>query len=299
MKITLIGSGSWGTAIAGRAAFNGNDVIMWSHSEECARGINEQGINPRYLTHYELPKNVSATTDIVKALECADGIIFAVPSTHLREIANQAAPYICETTPILCLTKGIESTTGLLMNEVIGDECGHPERIAALSGPNHAEEVCQGQLSAAVIAAEDNDVASFFKGILLAPEFRIYLSGDVIGVEMCGAVKNIIAIVCGIRRQHPRAYHDPRTGRNQPSCSCSRRRGPHLYGSCRNGRPCSNLHIVTFAKPFLWPCFLPRHQPGAVSKPNTYGRRGRSRSKKCNRTRPHPRCRRSAYVCPQ
>ena len=198
MKITLIGSGSWGTAIAGRAAFNGNDVIMWSHSEECARGINEQGVNPRYLTHYELPKNVSATTDIVKALECADGIIFAVPSTHLREIANQAAPYICETTPILCLTKGIESTTGLLMNEVIGDECGHPERIAALSGPNHAEEVCQGQLSAAVIAAEDNDVASFFKGILLAPEFRIYLSGDVIGVEMCGAVKNIIAIVCGI-----------------------------------------------------------------------------------------------------
>ena len=180
MKITLIGSGSWGTAIAGRAAFNGNDVIMWSHSEECARGINEQGVNPRYLTHYELPKNVSATTDIVKALECADGIIFAVPSTHLREIANQAAPYICETTPILCLTKGIESTTGLLMNEVICDECGHPERIAALSGPNHAEEVCQGQLSAAVIAAEDNDVASF------------------IGVEMCGAVKNIIAIVCGI-----------------------------------------------------------------------------------------------------
>lgn len=198
MKITLIGSGSWGTAIAGRAASNGNDVIMWSHSEECARGINEQGVNPRYLTHYELPKNVSATTDIVKALECADGIIFAVPSTHIREIANQAAPYICETTPILCLTKGIESTTGLLMNEVIGDECGHPERIAALSGPNHAEEVCQGQLSAAVIAAENNDVASFFKGILLAPEFRIYLSGDVIGVEMCGAIKNIIAIVCGI-----------------------------------------------------------------------------------------------------
>ena len=93
MKITLIGSGSWGTAIAGRAASNGNDVIMWSHSEECARGINEQGVNPRYLTHYELPKNVSATTDIVKALECADGIIFAAPSTHLREIANQAAPY--------------------------------------------------------------------------------------------------------------------------------------------------------------------------------------------------------------
>ena len=198
MKITLIGSGSWGTAIAGRAASNGNDVIMWSHSEECARGIMEQGINPRYLTHYELPKNVSATIDIVKALEGADGIIFAVPSTHIREIANQAAPYICETTPILCLTKGIESTTGLLMNEVIGDECGHPERIAALSGPNHAEEVCQGQLSAAVIAAEDNDVASFFKRILLAPQFRIYLSGDVIGVEMCGAIKNIIAIVCGI-----------------------------------------------------------------------------------------------------
>lgn len=198
MKITLIGSGSWGTAIAGRAASNGNEVTMWSHSEVCAQGINERSVNPRYLTSYELPKTVSATTDIEEALKCADGIIFAVPSTHLRSIANQAAPYISENAPILCLTKGIEPVTGLLMNEVIGDECGHPERIAALSGPNHAEEVCQGQLSAAVIAAEDNHVASFFKEILLAPEFRIYLSGDVIGVEMCGAIKNIIAIVCGI-----------------------------------------------------------------------------------------------------
>lgn len=198
MNIALIGSGSWGTAVAGLAANNGNRVRMWAHSEACVQGINEKHANPRYLPDYQLPKSVTATADMEEALHKADGIIFAVPSTHLREVASNAAAFLQPSTPILCLTKGIELETGLLMSEVIGDECGNPERIAALSGPNHAEEVCRGQLSAAVIAAQDNTIAEFFKGVLLAPEFRVYLSGDVIGVETCGAIKNIIAIVCGI-----------------------------------------------------------------------------------------------------
>ncbi len=198
MNIALIGSGSWGTAVAGLAANNGNRVRMWAHSEACVQGINENHANPRYLPDYQLPNSVTATADMEEALHEADGVIFAVPSTHLREVASNAAVYMQSSTPVLCLTKGIELETGLLMSEVIGDECGNPERIAALSGPNHAEEVCRGQLSAAVIAAQDNTIAEFFKSALLAPEFRVYLSGDVIGVETCGAIKNIIAIVCGI-----------------------------------------------------------------------------------------------------
>ena len=198
MKIALIGSGSWGTAVAGLAANNGHAVRMWAHSQACADGISQNHENPRYLTGYRLPDLVTATSNMEDALQDVDGVIFAVPSTHLRSVAAEAASFIGETTPLLCLTKGIERESGLLMSEIIGDECGHPERIAALSGPNHAEEVCQGQLSAAVIAAEDNTVAEFFKSLLIAPEFRVYLSGDIIGVETCGAIKNIIAIVCGI-----------------------------------------------------------------------------------------------------
>lgn len=198
MRIALIGSGSWGTAVAGLAAKNGNRVTMWAHSPSCADGINSDHVNPRYLSDYRLPDNVSATNELDEALADAECAIFAVPSTHLRAIAHETSPWCSADLPLLCLTKGIEAGSGLLMTEVLGDECGHPERIAALSGPNHAEEVCRNQLSAAVIASENPLVSELFKSALISPEFRIYLSNDVVGVETCGAIKNIIAIICGI-----------------------------------------------------------------------------------------------------
>ena len=147
---------------------------------------------------YELPGNVVATTDLAQALEGAEAIIFAVPSTHLRDVCHQAAPYIADETPVLCLTKGIEPESGLLMSEVIASEIGNEARVAALSGPNHAEEICRGGLSAAVIASEDPQIGEAFKDLLLSTAFRIYLSQDMTGVEVCGAMKNVIAIVCGI-----------------------------------------------------------------------------------------------------
>ncbi|MBY4798014.1 NAD(P)-dependent glycerol-3-phosphate dehydrogenase [Collinsella sp. AGMB00827] len=198
MRIALIGAGSWGTAVAGLAAQEASEVRVWAHEESCAAGINTNHVNPGYLTDYTLPENVIASSDIVWALKGADGIIFAVPSMHLRSVAKAARHDIAPDTPVLCLTKGIEPHTGLLMTEVIGEEIGHPERIGALSGPNHAEEVCQGALSAAVIAAEDPHVAAFFKDVLISPAFRVYVSDDITGVEMCGAAKNIMAIICGI-----------------------------------------------------------------------------------------------------
>ena len=230
MNVALIGSGSWGTAVAGLAAARAERVTMWAHSEQTAAGINGDHRNPRYLVDYVLPENVVATTDLSQALDGAEAIIFAVPSTHLRDVCHQAAPFIADETPVLCLTKGIEPESGLLMSEVIASEIGNERRVAALSGPNHAEEICRGGLSAAVIASEDQKVGETFKELLLSTGFRIYLSQDatfnrwirhrrgpggdaelllstgfriylsqdMTGVEVCGAMKNVIAIVCGI-----------------------------------------------------------------------------------------------------
>ena len=198
MNVALIGSGSWGTAVAGLAAARAERVTMWAHSEQTAAGINGEHRNPRYLVGYELPGNVVATTDLAQALNGADAIIFAMPSTHLRSVCQQAAPCIATDTPVLCLTKGIEPESGLLMSEVIASEIGNEARVAALSGPNHAEEICRGGLSAAVIASKDPQVGETFKDLLLSTAFRIYLSQDMTGVEVCGAMKNVIAIVCGI-----------------------------------------------------------------------------------------------------
>ena len=198
MKVALIGSGSWGTAVAGLAARGADAVSMWAHSAVTAAGICERHINPRYLVDYQLPDNVSATSDIAACVDGADAIVFAVPSTHLRSVAHDAAPYIGIDTPVLCLTKGIEPDSGLLMSDVIASEIGNPKRVAALSGPNHAEEICKGALSAAVVASADSSVAEFFRDLLIAPTFRVYVTDDMVGVETCGAMKNVIAIVCGV-----------------------------------------------------------------------------------------------------
>ncbi|WP_066832065.1 NAD(P)H-dependent glycerol-3-phosphate dehydrogenase [Collinsella ihumii] len=197
MKITVIGSGSWGTAIAGQAAAHVDEVCVWSFGGEAVEGINGHHRNNIYLTDYVLPDNVWATASYEEAIGGADGIILAVPSAFLRSVLECAAPFIKPETPVLTLTKGIEDGTGYLMSELVADCIGAPERIGVLAGPNHAEEVCRGCLSAAVIAAEDPAVAEFFKSVLLSDHFRIYVGSDLIGVEMCSAVKNVIAIVCG------------------------------------------------------------------------------------------------------
>ena len=198
MNVAVVGAGSWGTAMAGQIAPRAGKVTLWAHSEAVAAGIRDDHANPRYLTDYRLPDNVTASSDIAEALAGSDAVVFAVPSAHLRSVCSDAAPHLAAGQPVLCLTKGIEPGTGLLMSDLIADEVGSPERVMALSGPNHAEEVCRGGLSAAVIASPSQELAETFKSLILSPEFRVYVSDDMVGVEMCGAVKNVIAIVCGI-----------------------------------------------------------------------------------------------------
>ncbi|MCI1665350.1 MAG: NAD(P)-dependent glycerol-3-phosphate dehydrogenase [Atopobiaceae bacterium] len=197
-RISVIGAGSWGTAIAGLVAGAGNDVSLWAHSEEVAATIRADHRNPRYLTSYVLPDRVDSSNSLEESTYGADAILLVVPSTHIRPVARLASAHVGDDVPVLVLTKGIEMDTGLLMTEVTAEELGHPERLAALSGPNHAEEVCLGQLSAAVVASTSNDVGRFFQTLLNCPSFRVYRSDDVIGVETCGAVKNVIAIACGV-----------------------------------------------------------------------------------------------------
>ena len=198
MAIALIGSGSWGTAVAGQLAPRTNQVRMWALEPDVVAGINKNHVNPRYLTDYTLPENVVATGELSEALEGVDGVVLASPSAFVRSTARNAAPYIGPDTPVLCLAKGLEEGTGKLMTEVVADEIGNPARIAALSGPNHAEEVCKGSLSASVIASESEAVVEFFKRLLLTREFRVYASSDMVGVEVCGAVKNVVALICGM-----------------------------------------------------------------------------------------------------
>lgn len=195
--VAVIGTGSWGTAAAGLVAANARDVLIWARSAKVAQGINQDHANPRHLTDYRLPDKVRAVTAPADCTR-ADAYVFAVPSSYLRGVARQFADVIAVDAPVVVLTKGIEPDTHKLMADVVADEIGHPERMAALSGPNHAEEICRGMVSAAVVASTNPQVAETFQRLFVSPSFRVYASGDLKGVEVCAAVKNVIAIACGV-----------------------------------------------------------------------------------------------------
>ncbi len=196
-KLALIGSGSWGTAIAYQLATKGYAVTMWAHSESTAHAINANHCNARYLPEVHLP-GVCATTSHAEALDGADAAVMVCPSSHLRQVARDCAPYIAADLPVVVLSKGIEGKTGFTMVELLEDVLGNPERLACLSGPNHAEEVSRNLPAATVVAAENEKIACFFQELFNTPSFRVYTSSDVTGVELCAASKNIIAIANGM-----------------------------------------------------------------------------------------------------
>jgi glycerol-3-phosphate dehydrogenase (NAD(P)+) len=183
-KVAVIGSGSWGTAATGLVGVHADEVVLWSFEPVVADGINETRHNPHQLTSYEVMPCVRATTSLAEAVGGADAILLVVPSAHLRRICEQLSPYVDSTTPVLVLTKGVERDTGCLMVDVVEQTLGGASRIAALSGPNHAEEISEGTISAAVVAAEDPEVARYFQQLVVSTAFRTYVSEDVRGVEV-------------------------------------------------------------------------------------------------------------------
>ena len=196
-RIGIIGSGSWGTAIARLLGLKGYEVVLWSYSADVPAVINETHRNPRYLTDVELP-NTRCTGSFAETVSDVDAVAVVCPSAHLRATAAGFAPYLDESTPVVVLSKGVEAETGLTMIGVLEDVVGHKERLACLAGPNHAEEVSREMYAATVVASTNETCAEFFQELFSTSYFRVYTSRDVVGVELCAAAKNIMAIANGM-----------------------------------------------------------------------------------------------------
>ena len=198
MDVAVIGAGSWGTALAQVLAEGGHDVRLWARRRELARAINEQHRNPDYLTDATLSEHIMATADMGEALAGARAVAVVTPSKHVRTTAQAMLGHIGYDAPIVLCMKGIEAGTGMVPAEVFRDELGPGKPLAVLSGPNHAEEIVHGVPAATVVASDDTEIALFFQNLFSSPAFRVYTSDDVLGVELCAAFKNVIAIAVGV-----------------------------------------------------------------------------------------------------
>ncbi|MGI6755443.1 MAG: NAD(P)H-dependent glycerol-3-phosphate dehydrogenase [Atopobiaceae bacterium] len=196
--VAVIGTGSWGTAAAGLIAKRSQRCILWGRDEAVCAHITRAHVNPRHLTSYQLPDNVSATTDFSTVGRAADALVLAVPSRYLRDTLKALSPHRAKDVPTLVLTKGIEPITGALMTDIVSQELISAYAPAALSGPNHAEEISAGSYAAAVVASQDPACAAYFQRLVCQENFRVYTSTDIIGVEASAAIKNVIALACGV-----------------------------------------------------------------------------------------------------
>jgi glycerol-3-phosphate dehydrogenase (NAD(P)+) len=198
-KVAVFSAGSWGTAFSIVLADAGNDVTLWARREEVASAINGERENPEYLPGVELPPQVSATHDVEKALHGADLVVLATPSQTLRVNLTEWAPYIEPDAVIVSLMKGVELGTLDRMSQVIGEVTGAgPDRIAVISGPNLAKEIARREPAASVVACENEGVAKRLQARIHAPAFRPYTSVDVLGCELGGAYKNVVALSVGM-----------------------------------------------------------------------------------------------------
>ena len=196
-KVAVIGSGSWGTAIARLLGLKGIEVNLWSHGADTPAVINETHRNPRYLKDVELP-GVWCTNSYEEACAGAESIVIVTPSSSMRDNARALAPFVGARTPVVVLSKGIEAKTGNTMVDVLIEELGGSERIAVLSGPNHAEEISRELPAATCVACGYEKTALYFQKLFTTDYLRVYTTTDVIGVEVCAAAKNIVAIANGM-----------------------------------------------------------------------------------------------------
>jgi glycerol-3-phosphate dehydrogenase (NAD(P)+) len=198
-RVAVMGAGSWGTAFALVLADAGNEVTMWGRRTELCESISKQHENVDYLPGIALPRIIRATADPAEALAGAEVVVLAVPSQQLRANLNEWGSHIPAGAPMLSLMKGIELGTHLRMSEVIGELTGAgPERIAVVSGPNLAKEIALREPAASVVACEDLAVAERLQTLCHTGAFRPYTVTDVVGAELGGAVKNVIALAVGV-----------------------------------------------------------------------------------------------------
>jgi glycerol-3-phosphate dehydrogenase (NAD(P)+) len=198
-KVAVFGAGSWGTAFATVLAQAGNQVSVWGRRESLCDAINTRHENPDYLPGLRLPDAITATHDPAAAADGAEAIVLAVPSQSLRDNLKDWAGVLPSAVPLVSLMKGVEVGTTKRMSEVIAELTGAgPERIAVVSGPNLAREIAEGQPAAAVVACADEGTAARLQKLCHSSTFRPYTNTDVIGCELGGATKNVIALAVGM-----------------------------------------------------------------------------------------------------
>ncbi len=198
-RIVVVGAGSWGTTVASIAAAT-SETVLWARRESLATTINTTHVNDEYLSGFPLPESLVATSDLIAAVTDADAVVMAVPSHGFRHVFAEAAPHIGADVPIVSLTKGIEQDTLATMTGVVAAVAPgvSPDLTGVLTGPNLASEIMAGQPTASVIAMKNPEAALRLQQLFMGPAFRVYTNDDVIGCELGGALKNVMAIASGI-----------------------------------------------------------------------------------------------------
>ncbi|MDH4115984.1 MAG: NAD(P)-dependent glycerol-3-phosphate dehydrogenase [Acidimicrobiia bacterium] len=201
MNVAVIGAGSWGTTVASLAA-RANSTVLWARRNDLCTAINATSENADYLPGFRLPYTVRAVAGLEEAVRGADLVVMGVPSHGFRVVFTELAPHLDPSVPIVTLTKGIEQGTLRRMTEIIAEESPRHDqsRVGVLTGPNLAREVMQGFPAAAVVAMEDESAAAAVQAAFMGPAFRVYTNTDVVGAELAGALKNVMAIAAGMAK---------------------------------------------------------------------------------------------------
>lgn len=197
MRIVVLGSGGWGTALAIMLAENGHDVTMWSFMENEYKTLSTDRENKVFLPGVKMPDALKLTCDMSE-ISGADIVVMATPSFAVSQTAAKISEFLSPGTVIVNVSKGIDSETGKRMSEIIGEAIGYSNDIVALSGPSHAEEVGRGVPTAIIAASVSKEAAEKVQDAFMNERFRVYITPDIIGVELGGALKNIIALAAGI-----------------------------------------------------------------------------------------------------
>lgn len=199
MKATVVGAGAWGTALAVVLAERGHEVTIWSYESDVTESINA-GTGNRYLADIELPSALKADADLGRALGGAQLVVSATPSQFVRGVMEDAAPYLEPDALLVSASKGIELGSLRRMDEILGGILPGSimDRFCALSGPSFAAEVAQGAPTAVVIASRQKSAAVSARDAFITPSFRVYTNTDVVGVELAGALKNVVALAAGV-----------------------------------------------------------------------------------------------------
>lgn len=195
-KISILGAGSWGTALAILLHNNGHEVLLWSALEDEVNMLNEKREHTSKLPGVRIPEEIVITTDLEASLKDPDVAVLAVPSPFTRSTSHRMAPFVRDGQKIVNVAKGIEEHTFMTLSDIIEEEIPNAD-VSVLSGPSHAEEVGRGLPTTCVVSSRTRETAEYLQGIFMSPVFRVYITPDMLGVELGASLKNVIALAAG------------------------------------------------------------------------------------------------------